>query len=124
MTNVLFQSQTKTVDIFEHSDVGLFEINDEGTVLYFRTATEKPSSEKSVAAVGRNFFYEIAPFENMEELRRRFKGFIQSRASTENFSFNCRIKNENIPAKILLVRIIERSDSVSADSTIVDIRKI
>ena len=29
--------------------------------------------EKSSAAVGRNFFDEVAPFENMEELRRHFR---------------------------------------------------
>lgn len=124
MINVLPKLQPKTVDLFEHGDVGLFEINDAGTVLYYRTAAEKLFSAKSAAEIGRNFFDEIKPFENMEELRRHFNGFIKSRASTEKFSFNCRIKSRNIPAKIMLVRIIKRSNSERADTTIVDIRKI
>lgn len=123
MINDLPQAQPENVEIFKHSDVGLFEINDAGTVLYCRTTPEKIFSEKS-AAVGRNFFDEVAPFENMEELRWRFNSFIKSCALNENFSFNCRIKSQNIPAKVLLMRIPEQFHNERTDTTIVDIRKI
>ena len=113
------QSQPKAVNLFEDGSIGLFEIDDAGTVLYCRTSAEKPASVS-----GFNFFDEVAPFENMAEFRRRFNGFIKSHISSKSFSFNCRINGEIVPAKILLVRIIERSDNERADAIIVDIRKI
>ncbi|MGI8556558.1 MAG: hypothetical protein ACR2LT_09425 [Pyrinomonadaceae bacterium] len=114
----------ETIELFEQGNIGLFEINDEGTVLYCRAFAEKFFYEKSAASVGRNFFDDVAPFENMEELRRHFNKFIKSHSSTTNFSFNCRIKSRSIPAKVMLVRIVERSNTERAEFTIVDIRKI
>ena len=110
--------------LFEYGNVGLFEITDAGTVLYCRTAGEKLSYEKSAAAVGRNFFDDVAPFENTDELRRHFNHFIKSDFASENFTFTCRVKSRDIPAKVMLVRITERSNDARAQTTIVDIRKI
>jgi len=101
---------------------GLFELSDEGTVLYSRSAAAQ-SAQPSPEIVGRNFFDEVAPFENTEEFRRYVERFIQSDFPSESFNFTCQIKNENIPAKIMLVRIIERSSERRAKTTIVDIRK-
>lgn len=124
MINVLPQIQPRTVDLFENGNTGLFEINEVGMVLYCRTSAGKLSPEKSVAVIGRNFFYEVAPFENMEDLRRHFNNFVKSGSPTKKFSFNCLIKNQNIPAKIMLVQITERENSGCTNATIVDIRKI
>ena len=124
MIKVLPNPQSAINGLFEHSDIGLYEINDAGTVLYCRTTAENLSSEKFAAAVGRNFFDEVAPFENMEELRRHFRNFITSRSTTDTFTFSCQVNNTNIPAKVLLVRIIERSNNERDKTTIIDIRKI
>ncbi len=124
MINITPNLQPKTVGLYEEESIGWFEINDAGTVLYCRTAAEKLFSEKTSAAVGRNFFDEVAPFENMEELRRRFRNFIQSGSTTVRFTFSCQLENQKIPAKVLLVRIVERSNSERSKATIVDIRKI
>lgn len=124
MMNILPDMQPKTFDLFEHGNVGLFEISDAGTVLYCRTAGEKLSYEKSALAIGRNFFDDVAPFENTEELRRHFNHFIKSDNPSENFNFTCLVESREIPAKIMLVRITERSDDERAKTTIVDIRKI
>ncbi len=124
MIDILSEIQPKASDLFENSNVGLFGINDAGTVLFCRTATGKLYSEKSQQAVGRNFFDEVAAFENTEELRRHFNHFIKSDFSSENFTFTCRVKSREIPAKIMLVRITERSNDGRVKRTIVDIRKI
>lgn len=121
MISTLPQSQSQS---FEFNDVGLFEINDAGTILYYRPDNGKHPPASSAPIVGRNFFDEVSPFENTEELRQRFKLFIKSDCPTENFKFTCRMKNQIIPAKIMLVRITERADSRRAQTTIVDIRKI
>lgn len=125
MIDNLTNAPSKTPGLFEQSDMDLFEVNDEGTVLYCRTKGEKPFFENSAASiVGRNLFDEVAPLENAAELRRHFNKFIKSGYATDNFTFFCRVKDLEIPAKVLLVRIIERSDSEREKTTIVDIRKI
>ena len=123
MTYILPDLQPKTIDLFEDGNAGLFEINDAGTVLYCRTAA-KLFSEKSSAAVGLNFFAEAAPFENAEELRRRFDKFISSGFSSEKFNFTCRKNDRNIPAKIMLLRVSGRENNRFDKTTILDIRKI
>jgi len=109
-------------DLFEYGSVGLFEISDAGTVLYCRTG-EGIFLDGSTA-VGRNFFDEVAPFENTEELRRHFNYFIKCDFSSENFTFTCRVKNQDIPAKIKLVRVSELANNERVKTTIVDIRKL
>lgn len=102
---------------------GLFELNDEGTILYSRSDSGASSNEALRQLTGRNFFDEAAPFENTDEFRHYVNRFIRSNDPSEIFNFNCRIKNQDIPAKIKLVRIIERSSDERARTTIVDIRR-
>lgn len=109
---------------FEQSEIGLFELSDTGTVLYCRTGANGQLKETSVGAVGRNFFDEIAPFANTEELRLRLNRFVKSDCATEKFVFACQIENQIVPAKIMLVRVAEQSGSERGKTTIVDIRKI
>ncbi len=110
--------------LFEQSEIGLFELSDSGTVLYCRTNTDGQLHGASAEAVGRNFFDEVAPFENAEELRLRLNRFVKSDYATEKFDFACRIKNRIVPAKIMLVRVAEQSGGKRSRTTIVDIRKI
>lgn len=102
---------------------GLFELSDEGTILYSRSDSGAGSNYALPQLVGRNFFDEAAPFENTDEFRHYVNRFIKSNYPSEIFNFNCRIKDRNIPAKIKLVRIIERSSERRAHTTIVDIRR-
>jgi len=101
---------------------GLFELSDEGTVLYSRCDPPRSTQQLS-QTVGRNFFDEVAPFENTDEFRRYLNRFIRSDFPSESFNFTCQINNQNIPAKVMLVRIIERSSAQRAKTTIVDIRR-
>ena len=106
---------------------GVFEISDDGTILYSRqksAGADKFSFEKLPQIVGRNFYNEIAPFENREEFRRRVKQFIESGFPSKHFIFDCRVNGHNFPVKIMLVRVTDRAGDERAKLTIVDIRKI
>jgi len=114
---------SETLTNIEPEVFGFFELSDEGTVLYSRAGSGASSNAALAQLVGRNFFDEVAPFENTEEFRRCLNRFIKSNFPSENFNFTCQVKNQNIPAKIKLVRVIERSSSERAQTTIVDIRR-
>ena len=124
MTDGLQNSPIKTNGLFEQNSACLFELSDSGTVLYCRIDAHGQINELLENAVGRNFFDEVAPFENTEELRPLLNRFVKSNYSSERLSFACRVKNQIVPTKIMLVRVSERSGGMRGKTTIVDIRKI
>ena len=106
---------------------GVFEISDDGTILYSRqksAGSDKFSFEKMPQIIGRNYYDEIAPFENKEEFRQRVSKFIKSDFPSKNFIFDCRINGHNFPVKIMLVRVTDRTNGELAKVTIIDIREI
>lgn len=120
--NTLTELAPRKLELFKFSDINLFEIDDVGTILYCRIDNQTQFKDDLAAAVGQNFFDENL-FENTEELRQRFRSFVKGNTPTENFEFNFRTKNENTLARVKFLRIVERIDSQSVNSTFVDIRK-
>jgi hypothetical protein len=100
MTDVQQNIQVKTNGSFEQSEICLFELSDSGTVLYCRTNLNQQLNGISKEAIGRNFFDEVAPFENAEELRPLLSHFVKSDYSTERFTFACRIKNRIVRQRL------------------------
>jgi len=108
----------------EYKLFGLFELDPAGKVLYFRTEPEGDSDRVSPADMaGRNFFDEVASFENVEELRRRIGSFTHGNGHADNFNFTCRLNNDLLPVRVLLARIGNRSDANQTKSILVHIRK-
>ena len=95
MADALQNSQIKTNDVFEQNGVCLFELSDSGTVLYCRIDAHGQINKLSANAVGRNFFDEVAPFENTEELRPLLNRFAKSNYSSARLNFACRVKNQD-----------------------------
>ena len=100
--------------------VGIFELDTTGTVLYSRQLQPQPTSQH---LVGQDFFEQVADFENAQDFRRRFRNFISSHNFKENFSFECRSLEGNVPVRVLMLRAKEKSQSQSNDIVILDIRK-
>lgn len=124
MAKNLQNIRNETSDFFERSDVCLFELSDEGTVLYCRASIPRQPNGHSSPAIGHNFFDEVPPFENARELRPLLNRFVKNDSSMEKFTFPCRTKTRIVPAKIMLVRLSEQSGGERGRTTIVDIRKI
>ena len=103
---------------------GLFELDPLGTVLYSRIEPEDAALEEVPNVAGHNFFDEVAPFENADELRRRISNFLDSDEQAENFHFTCQCATGPLPVKALLARIRERSGGEQTKSILVHIRKV
>lgn len=105
------------------SYVGIFELDTAGTVLYSRQSQPNPTAQNTEYLVGQNFFEKVADFENAPDFRRRFRNFISSHNFKENFSFECRSMQGNVPIRVLMLRAKEKNQSQSNDIVILDIRK-
>ena len=102
---------------------GLFELDAAGTVLYYRI---EPGGELGVSSpdmAGRNFYDEVAPFENVEEFRQCVTQFTRSAQPADSFNFDCRYEGCAQPVKVLLARIRELLDRNLTKSVLVHIRR-
>ena len=101
---------------------GLFELNNEGTVLYSRFRLNNRLVNSDPELVGQDFFEEIAGFENAKELRRIFNNFVKGNQFTDNFVFDCRFAEKTVPVRVMMVRAFENNYPNHADIVILDIR--
>jgi hypothetical protein len=111
------------LSVFAPNYVGIFELDTAGTVLYSRKSAANLTNENVQSPVGQNFFDQIADFENAPDFRRRFRNFITSHQTKENFHFECRSMQGNVPVRVLMLRATEKNDCQTNDIVILDIRK-
>lgn len=103
---------------------GLFELDATGTVLYARIETDGQTDGAAPDVAGHNFFNEILPFANTEELRRRINAFTKGEGRADNFHFTCQCADGPQLVKVLLARIHERANGKQTKSILVHLRKI
>ncbi len=106
-------------------NMGLFELDTAGTVMYSRVNPGVYAASTTAAPsdfVGRNFFEEVALFKDAEEFRRRFRHFACGSDSAEKFTFTCQFEERPAEMKVMLTRISEREFDEDKKLIIVDIR--
>ena len=99
--------------------LGLFELDDDGKVLYYRMDSAGTSPDMT----GHNFYDEVAPFENIEEFRQCVTDFTQGAKAADSFDFNCHYDGSDHPVRVLLARISERVNRHNTKSVLVHIRR-
>jgi hypothetical protein len=103
--------------------LGLFELDAEGTILFSRLEPDGRSGDgRGAELAGRNFYEEVAAFENADELRRRIKGFLRGGGQADSFDFTSRSGGEAVPLRVLLARVRERSDGGRTAALILHLR--
>jgi PAS domain-containing protein len=102
---------------------GLVELDSQGTIIFFKWSGEEKLSQSQSDLVGRNFFSEVAPFDNVSELREYFDSFDRSSSPTNSFLFNCRYPDGSERVSILLARLGENQHPGRAGVVLMYIRK-
>src|SRR5687767_15220443 len=103
--------------------LGLFELDNSGKVLYYRLDSNGERSGTSPDVVGRNFYNEVAGFENVEEFRRCVTKFIRSATAADSFDFECRYGDFAQGMKVLLARICESDNRRNTKSVLVYLKR-
>lgn len=108
-----------------HAEVfGLYELSGDGTVLYSRSRGERGLATPADESVGRDYFHEIAPFENIADLRRHFRRFLTNNRASDTFVFDCLFDTEVVRAKVFMTRAYEVDHDRTGGIVIMDIRKL
>jgi len=97
---------------------GLFELSSDGTVLYSR------AGQDGALMIGRDFFREVAAFENKEDLRHHFRRFLGSSRPVDSFGFDCEYGERSVHTKITMTRGQERAEEYTANIVIMDIKQL
>ena len=103
--------------------LGLFELDAAGKVLYYRNDSAGEPGRTSPDIVGRNFYNDVAGFENVEEFRRCVTEFIRSATAADSFEFECRYRDSAHPVKVLVARIRESVNQNNTKSVLVYLKR-
>lgn len=102
---------------------GLYELANDGTILYSRPRSDDGLHDAVYQRVGQDFFRDIFPCQNNDDLRRHFRRFITGDRSVDTFVFDCMLEQEIVRAKIFMTRAHENDLDHSGDIVIMDIRR-
>ena len=102
---------------------GLLELDDHGTILYYRPDEKEDQRVKGLDLVGHNLLTDVAPIAQAKEFQDRLRNFHRSYAPADSFHHTFESGDSSVQAKVLLAHIREQSDAGTADSILVHIRK-
>ena len=89
---------------------GLLELDAAGTVIRYSPAAEQNSPIQAQDILGRNFFTEVAPCEQVSEVKSRFLAFMAFGDAVQKFSIICPVEQRNIKIQIMLARVTETGE--------------
>jgi photoactive yellow protein len=102
---------------------GLVELDEAGTVIYYKHDREDGVDAQAPELVGRNFFTDVRPVAETEGFKNQIRGFRQSHAPSRSFSYSFNLGGFVLSVRVLLARIHEQSPQGGRDSVLVHIRK-
>ena len=120
------QSTMKVITLSTQKFTGLIELDEAGKVLDFSPdgdASGAPKDDAIAQITGHDFFSEIAPFDNVNELRRRFDYFMGSNREIESFNFACQCGKNLLSVRVMMVRIHDELDKDRTKSILIQIKK-
>jgi len=102
---------------------GLYELTDDGTILYSRPRAADGLHDAEHGVVGRDFFRDVFPCQNVDDLRRHFRRFIMEARPVDTFVFDGLFEEEIVRAKIFMTRAYENDQDHAGGIVIMDIRR-
>ncbi len=90
----------------EEKLMGLFELDEEGTVLYSSLESSSGCMYREPRLDGANFFTEIACFKNKDDFQRRFDLFRFAETRACSFGFTCEYADGPFSIKVVMARLL------------------
>ena len=88
----------------------MFELDATGTVLHYSPPSEKSRETPAAPVVGRNFFLDLVPLAQVQELRSRFLAFMADGHSVERFTLSFPYNQGSVKVQIVMAHLTERSE--------------
>jgi hypothetical protein len=101
----------------------LFELEDDGTVLHSSPYPAEAADPSMRSIVGLNFFEEVSGFEDISEMRRRFRSFLRGGKAFESICMNCFAEGELMQSKVVMTRAYKTGCESPAEVVMLEIRQ-
>jgi len=103
---------------------GMFELDSANSIIYSRLEREVRGDEVPANDLrGYRLFEDASHFSNADELRRRVNYFRAEGGQADSFDFTCHYDDGDVPVRVLLARVGERSGDGSTKSILLHIRR-
>jgi photoactive yellow protein len=89
---------------------GMFELDASGTVIHYSPASEGKRDAVANNIMGQNFFNELVPITQVEELKSRFLNFMANGTSVERFTVSFPYNQESIKVQIVMAHLSEKTE--------------
>ena len=93
------------IDVGTEKLLGLFELDEEGGILYSSFEANDGSMKRQAVLDGSNFFADVASFTNVGDFQRRFQIFCVDAARTTSFRFCCQYADGPHDVQIVMARL-------------------
>ena len=90
----------------EQKLMGIFELDEEGTILYSSIESISGYMYREPGYDGANFFSEVASFMNKDEFQRRFDLFRLDETRACSFGFTCEYPDGPFSVKVVMARLL------------------
>jgi photoactive yellow protein len=90
---------------------GAFELNAAGMVVHYSPATDERKESVSNKVVGQNFFDDLFPALQVEEMKSRFHSFMAHGTSVERFTVSFPYNRESIKVQIVMAHLSEKTEN-------------
>ena len=95
----------------------LFELADDGTVIYSR-----PQSLDALEVEGHNFFDQRLGFEDISQCRHHFRSFVKSNKAAASFTWRCSAMGLSMDTKVLMTRAYSTGSGSPTGVVMMEIR--
>lgn len=112
----------REIPLARHLLLGLLELDEAGTVLYFNPELQGRLGGPMSDLVGRNFYTEVAPARNIDELREQLESFRRSQEPSRTIYFTFHFERDSHPVRLLLARVREQSEIGTRESIFVHLK--
>jgi photoactive yellow protein len=92
---------------------GLLELDTSGAVIRYSPASEQNSDVKAHDVLGRHFFTEVVPNDQVKDFQARFHLFMAQGQTVDRFSTVFDSEEGQVKVQILLARISEKTEQGS-----------
>jgi photoactive yellow protein len=89
---------------------GMFELNAMGTVVHYSPATEERKDTLAGKVLGQNFFDDLLPTTQVDEMKSRFHRFMADGTSVERFTVSFPYNRESIKVQIVMAHLSEKTE--------------
>lgn len=115
-------AELPTRDVSGAGDFLIFELDGHGTILHFSSHSDQAQDPALRTEPGLNVFEDAGVFGEPEEIRSKFRSFLNSSKAMESFSTGRRGESDRLGSKVTFVKTFETGQNNTSPLVMMEIK--